>query len=300
MSQPAPFTTSYRQVIAYKGALNWRGRLRHLVLHIISFWWLVTGKADAALATPRIHFVYLHYLFDDEVESLKQLLSRLARTHDFVSYSQAVEMLQQGHTPQKPAICFSSDDGFKNNLRLADVLEEFGVTCCFFVCADMLDQPTYAQKAAFCADRLNYPPRDFLNVDELKQLQARGHEIGCHTAGHLNLATLNKNQLEQQINQAKERLETHFGPLLHFAWPYGLKQHYSALAHAQVCISGFETSCSAMRGAHAPTQPTPGQDLCIHRDQLVAWWPLQHILYFLAKSAHHSHNKKFSFSNYST
>lgn len=69
--------------------------------------------------------------------------------------------------------------------RLLDVFDEFGIKATFFVPADVARR---------------YP-------DKVKEIAARGHEIGCHGDKHENLAALSLEEQEAVLKTAKETLK---------------------------------------------------------------------------------------------
>ena len=228
----------------------------------------------------------MHYLFPEEEQGFRDLLTKLAENHTFIGYSDAVKMVHANKPIDKPYICFSSDDGFKNNLRMAEILEEFGTRGCFFVCSDIVGETDFETCRLFSANRLNYPPMEFMDWTDLKKLRKQGHEIGCHTRWHPDLAECDPSKLFDQIGGAKAMIEDQFGPIKHFAWPYGLFQNFSDTARRVVFKAGFTSCASAERGSHVVhTANMLPEHICIRRDQLIANCPLAHNLYFLARSA---------------
>lgn len=81
---------------------------------------------------PRVQLIYIHHIFEDEREGFRNMLKLFAEHFTFISYADAVIKILTGQM-DKPYMAFSSDDGFKNNLIAAEVLEEFGTTACFFL-----------------------------------------------------------------------------------------------------------------------------------------------------------------------
>jgi hypothetical protein len=64
-----------------------RSRARHLALDALS----LTNFTKANRArTPRVQFVYIHHVFDNEVESFHQQLAHLAAEYTFIPFSSLV------------------------------------------------------------------------------------------------------------------------------------------------------------------------------------------------------------------
>jgi len=62
--------------------------------------------------------------------------------------------------------------------------------------------------------------QSYLSYAQIKQMYESGHEIGCHTVGHLDITTLSDKDLEHELSQCKKTFEK-FGPVTDFASPYG-------------------------------------------------------------------------------
>jgi len=244
-----------------------------------------TGALNEGLATPRVQFFCLHHMFRDEERPFRRVLSRLSKHFEFVSWSEGVRMVLEGHRPSRPIACFSSDDGLVSNLAMARILEEFGTTACFFLNPVTLGSDD-AFAARFCRTRLQAPPSHFLSHADVEGLLRRGHEIGNHTMTHVVCSETPLPRLVDEISIAKEFLESRFGEILHFAWPYGQYHQFSEAARVLVFESGHVSASSVVRGAHLVTNgPKFEGDLCLRRDQLWATDPVEHILYFTARNA---------------
>lgn len=231
------------------------------------------------LKTPRVQFFYLHYLFDDQIQAFRRLLEALSYDHRFISYTEAVERVQQGDI-DRPYVTFSFDDGLKNCLRAARVLSEYGAEACFFVCPQAVEAECYSEKKEFASRRLNMPPVDFMSWSDLEQLKRQGHEIGAHTMTHPCISDLSHREAEEEINRSARILRDRLGEVTHFAWPYGRFSHFSATAAQTVFDADFCSCASAERGCHIQGNVSR-RKLCIRRDHMVASWPVSHVRAFL-------------------
>ena len=246
----------------------------------------LSGEIDRGLRVPRVQFYCLHHLFRDEEADFRRLMRKLSKYYRFASWSEGVRMVLEGQRPDKPVACFSSDDGFESNLRLASVLKEFGTTGCFFVNPASVARRDDAWVAKFCKDRLQAQPSRFLDQRQLEGLLRDGHEIGNHTTTHVVCSETPFNRLSREIESAKEWLEQRFGPILHFAWPYGQVDHCSKTAKRLIFESGHISASSVVRGAHLLCEkPDSPEDIVLCRDQIWASDPVKHTLYFSARNA---------------
>ena len=95
----------------------------------------------------------------------------------------------KGKLPEKP-IVLTFDDGYEDNFKvMLPILEERGMTAVIYVITNELGKKNY------------------LTLEELKEMQRRGIEIGSHTADHLPLTTLEAQLQLKQIRESKIFLE---------------------------------------------------------------------------------------------
>ena len=91
--------------------------------------------------------------------------------------------------PPKP-IVLTFDDGYKDNYtEMLPILEAHGMTAVVYVITNELGKENY------------------LSLDELKDMQRRGIEIGSHTADHLPLTEMTEDEQLYQIQASKRFLE---------------------------------------------------------------------------------------------
>lgn len=264
-------------------AVSVRSTARHLVLSALGVGERFLFRHHEALRRPRVHILSLHHILDDEVDPFRRLLGRLASTHTFISYGEAVSRIQSGAI-DKPFLTFTFDDGFASSGRAAGLLEEVGARACFFVVTRAVGLSDKEEVVRFCRERMIVKPMPFLDWDSAEQLVRRGHSIGSHTRTHANLATLSPAQLEDEIAGSAEDLRGRLGAAEHFAWPFGRFFHFSAAAARAVFDAGFVSCASGERGAHVIKAEEP-RLLCLRRDHILADWPQSHVFHFLAASS---------------
>lgn len=260
-----------------------RSRARHLALDALS----LTNSTKANLArTPRVQFVYIHHVFDDEVESFHQQLAHLAADYTFIPYSEAIDRVQQ-YRIDKPYMAFSSDDGFYNNLNAAKALESFGTRACFFINTKTIGMNDEIAIRDFCSSRLDLAPVPFLAWSDVEALLASGHEIGSHTSGHFDVGSMELDDFRRDLDMTKSQIEAKTGPIHHFAFPYGRWQNFSEAALDATFEAGFKSCASAERGCHVASGP---EHRMIFRDHLLAHWPTRHLDYFFLKNIRKAHS----------
>jgi len=107
--------------------------------------------------------------------------------------------------PTEPSVCITFDDGCETNLiAAAPVLREFGCNATFYLTAGFLGTPGY------------------LNASQVRDLDAQGFEIGCHSMTHPYLSDLPEPDLKHEIMDAKLQIEQIVGHAIeHFSCPGG-------------------------------------------------------------------------------
>ena len=262
-----------------------RGKVRHLALDLLSA--ANAGRANRARNQPRVQFLYIHHVFADEETALRDLLSSLSEDYTFLSHSDAVNRVREGNI-DAPYLSFSSDDGFLNNLKAADIFEEFNISACFFLNPNTIGLTDQYAITQFCRSRLSARPVEFLHWNQVERIQKQGHEIGSHSLAHLNMATLSADEVKADLAQSKAALEQHCGTVEHFAFPYGRWSDFSTTAF-QACLDVGHTSCAtAERGCHVNDTPLDLTRNLLFRDQVILGWPERHIRYFIERNLRRS------------
>lgn len=107
--------------------------------------------------------------------------------------------------PAEPSVCITFDDGCETDLiAAAPALREFGFNATFYLTAGFLGAPGY------------------LNADQLRELDAQGFQIGCHSMTHPYLSDLTEPELKREIADAKVQIEKILGHSVdHFSCPGG-------------------------------------------------------------------------------
>lgn len=246
------------------------------------------GINYAILSQPKIQFLYFHHTFKDEIDGLRKLLNHLAKQNTFISYSEAVERVKSNKI-DKSYICFSSDDGFKNNLENAKILTEFGIKCCYFICPQFIGEENEEKLEAISSQKFHLSkPIEFLNWNEVEKMLTMGHEIGSHTMTHRRLSSLHSSELYAEIVEPKNILQSKLGiKEIHFAYPYGLATDITKEAIEMVNNCGYVSCASAIRGAHQP-QLTQSENVIFKRDLVLFNWNIKHIDWFMYKNVKNS------------
>lgn len=263
-----------------------RTRVRAAALFGLSRAFDYADRTEQALAKPMVHFPYFHAVPLSEMVNFRAFLSELSKTHNLISYSDAIDRVVKGSI-DRPYAAISFDDGFKSNLEAAYALEDYGTTGTFFVPTNAIGLSTVTQARDFFkfSEGCDEPVMDWSDLEELKN---RGHEIGNHTLTHRTLSGLSHAEAADEISQAAEVMRSRLGSCDHFAWPNGRFHHFKKDLIQTVYASGHVSCASAERGAHSVVHSGSPESLCIRRDHVMSSWPLDTNRYFLARSAERS------------
>lgn len=107
--------------------------------------------------------------------------------------------------PAGPCVGITFDDGCETDLiAAAPVLREFGSNATFYLTAGFLGTPGY------------------LNASQVRELDAQGFQIGCHSMTHAYLSDLSEQELKREVVDAKLQIESIVGHSIeHFSCPGG-------------------------------------------------------------------------------
>ena len=112
------------------------------------------------------------------------------------------------------------DDGYIGLLYNAlPIMNKYGYTATVFVCSEYMGKINNWN----CKDKAQ---RMHLSCDDLRTLQNNGWEIGSHGVTHRSLLRLNETEIEKELSESKNILESIFGTIKSYAYPYGDYNNY--------------------------------------------------------------------------
>ena len=273
---------------------NVRYSLRQIALDSLSFQNKLINL-EKYLSKPRIQFLYVHHVFSDELEKFESLLTELMKYHEFISYSDAVERIHLNQI-DKPYIVLSTDDGFKNNLDAAKILDRYGIKGCFFVNPASIGLKEFKSVKRFCNSNLNFPATEFLTWKEIESLLKSGHEIGSHTMNHIDISKQPIELVEYELSESFQFLKSKCGSVNHFAYPFGSFSFFNKPAMDLVYSVGYKSCASAERVCHFEQEKKIDRsELLIRRDHIVCAWDLDHIFYFLISNSKSKKDLKYPY-----
>lgn len=137
-------------------------------------------------------------LFEEQIKFL------ISHGHNFIRFEDLPNLKKL--SDKKPTIIYF-DDGFKDNiLNVLPILKKYKIPATFFIVPKYMDSGYI----------------DYMNWDDIRELQKEGMEIGSHTYNHLVLTNVNQEILEKEIISSKEKIEKEIGySLKTFSYPKG-------------------------------------------------------------------------------
>ena len=135
--------------------------------------------------------------------------------------------------PAGKSVAITFDDGCETDLiTAAPILKESGFHATFYVTAGFLGKPGY------------------LSREGLRQLDALGFEIGCHSMTHAYLNDLQATDLRLEISDAGKKLEDLIGKKVeHFSCPGG---RYDARTLSVAKEAGYRSLATSHTRANSP------------------------------------------------
>ena len=110
-----------------------------------------------------------------------------------MNLDEAIEAMETGKVPKNPVV-ITFDDGYMDNYKSAfPILKNHNLKATFFVITDGVDNGYY------------------MSSDMLKEMQAEGMSIENHTANHLELNKLSREDAYEEIKKAQDYLRDTIG-----------------------------------------------------------------------------------------
>ena len=120
----------------------------------------------------------------------------------------------KSHNKSNLIVC-TFDDGYENLHKYAlPVLNKYNFTATVFICVENIGGTNKWN----CKDIKN---RKHLTELQLQDLKNSGWEIGSHGLTHNSLLKLTDKELQNEIYDSKKQLESIFGLIESYAYPYG-------------------------------------------------------------------------------
>jgi peptidoglycan/xylan/chitin deacetylase (PgdA/CDA1 family) len=177
---------------------------------------LVDMRVDTLMRDARVVFLMYHELETPErtlCQAEPGYVRYIVRAEDFRSQMELLKTegwtgVSVGNAVSSFAektVAITFDDGCETDLLFAaPVLQEFGFGATFYITTGWSSQP------------------GFLSHPQIRELSAKGFEVGCHSMSHAYLTDLDDAGLRREIVESKLQLEQVLGkPVEHFSCPGG-------------------------------------------------------------------------------
>jgi len=116
---------------------------------------------------------------------------------------------------KRKAVTFSYDDGVTQDIRLIELLDQYGLKATFNLNSELLGKPGIMRRDGRRFSQYKIHPEDVKFVYE-------GHEVAVHTLTHPNLTTLEDAEVIRQVEQDRQNLSALVGyEVVGMAYPCG-------------------------------------------------------------------------------
>jgi peptidoglycan/xylan/chitin deacetylase (PgdA/CDA1 family) len=197
------------------------------------------------LPLPNRLGIYFHSVVG--LENRLDILLRFFRDHRYKFADPDNFLAESGN------VCFVSfDDNYRSWLQTLPILEKYQARATFYVNSwPFRDRVSKPEVDHYIGSRrlpsIALHQETTLSTAELKEIAAAGHVIGAHTHTHPMLTAVPYNAACEEIRICREEL----GSLLpqapvHFAYPYGMRRHFSRSLRRYCRSIGFRTIANAI------------------------------------------------------
>jgi glycosyltransferase involved in cell wall biosynthesis/peptidoglycan/xylan/chitin deacetylase (PgdA/CDA1 family) len=243
---------------------------------------------DAALVLPwqrrllRGHRILVYHLVLQEDH--KRFEDHIKFLHDHYQLMTVRELVKRVAQPtEHPMAALTFDDGFRVLMSDAlELLENHGVKATFFVPTGFIELASDPLGAAKYSRRAHYyqRPLEPMTIDDLRQIQRLGHEIGSHGVSHLGLNAVSRTLAAVELEASRERLTTWLGEKpVGFAYPYGDCDSSVGEPSHWAAAAGYGYAVTLRRGAvHASIDP-----MRLPREHAEGHWRVRDLHYFLSR-----------------
>lgn len=169
------------------------------------------------------------------------------RQMDWLGKHATVESLESlVNRPEVPGlrVALTFDDGYRSVYSVvAPVLEKLGFPATVYLSTGMIGE---AAHRASDPNLGHYPYEEFLNWQEVAELDRMGWTIGSHGVDHVDLTKLTDEDVAQQLQDSRGEIETRLGKeCRHFCYTWG---NNNQKVRNLVSESGYFSAVAAIHG----------------------------------------------------
>lgn len=144
------------------------------------------------------------------------------------------------------------DDSTKFDRGYVSINFDDGWRSMYDTALPILDEAGFKSTQFIVTGRMKEGFASFVKVNEILDMQRRGHEIGAHTRNHVDLTTLSSTEAWNEINGSRQDLfDIGASPVNFFAYPFGA---YNSQVIELVKNAGFAAARSSNGGQNLKTE----------------------------------------------
>lgn len=223
------------------------------LFHYSGFLWLKKKLSKC----PGIRVLVYHRINEISVDSMtihprkfERQISYIKNRFQVLKISELIDLIESQEEIPIDAVAITFDDGYLDNFTAAaPALEKYGISACFFVASDLIGTGRVFEHDK--REGVRFPTMTWENLSEIL---ARGHDIGSHTANHVDLGACAGERAEYEVFGSKRKIEENLGTKIDLlALPFGYKEHASPSAIALVKQAGYRCCCYGYGGVNTVT-----------------------------------------------
>lgn len=158
-----------------------------------------------------------------------------------VDLNEALEAIMTGRNGQKRVV-ITFDDGFRSfYMHAFPILAEYHFKATMFIVSGLTGNQT-----------VRVDGKDYMTWNEVREIRARGMQVGSHTVNHPELYKLSPKDMEYEVRQSKETIEDELGEAVRsFSYPDAFPEHDKKfISHLQELLQthGYENGVSTILG----------------------------------------------------
>lgn len=163
-----------------------------------------------------------------------------------VSVHSLVELLRRGRPIPPRTVAVTIDDGYSDAYTHAyPILRRFAIPATVFLPVDLIG----AGSSGTATSRL--PQTEFLLWSQVREMSRSGIDFGSHTLTHVSLTEPARQDIREQLEKSKARLEEEIGqPVTGFAYPYGTYRDFNPEIAQLVTATGYSWAVTGISGAN--------------------------------------------------
>jgi len=213
----------------------------------------IRDKVWAARGQLPARILVFHRVSDDipedeitiSTDRFRTIVRALREHYRPILLSELLDYLEQKKLWPERTVTVTFDDGYRDNYDCAaPILMEYDVPAAFFVVVNMIGTDCVLPWEEHLRGRIAW-----MNWNQLRELRARGFEIGSHTLSHCDLGKVRGVQAWREIYHAKTKLQDALGAEVSlFAYPFGSRENLLEENRNLVRKAGYRCCCSGIDG----------------------------------------------------